>query len=269
MAWWEQLGKDKRGSRPRCVLLMDGDKKEVANRLNRLVGLPDEVVIAANDRWMPYGKPVQKEDGSWDTTPAKEARLHNPTDLLAPNISKRLKNWWLAVPKGATPNWDIASTCCIRGKPGLLLVEAKAHGCELDSSGKSLKKNAPEDTLKNHEQIGCAIAEAAAGLRSATGRSWKISRDKHYQLSNRFAWSWKLASLGIPVVLLYLGFLEAKDMADDGPLFRSVEEWERVLKDHCQSAIDNTCWEKWMHVNGVPLLPLIRVFDQPFQPCGD
>ena len=39
MAWWNQP-EDSRGSRPRCVLLVDGDKKEVADRLTQLVGIP-------------------------------------------------------------------------------------------------------------------------------------------------------------------------------------------------------------------------------------
>ena len=42
----------------------------------------------------------------------------------------------------------------------------------------------------------------------------------------------KPASLGIPVVLLYLGFLKAQDMAGEGPLFRSEAEWTGILKDH-------------------------------------
>ena len=28
-------------------------------------------------------------------------------------------------------------------------------------------------------------------------------------MSNRFAWAWKLADLGVPVVLVYLGFFRA------------------------------------------------------------
>ena len=203
MAWWKQLGKDKRGSRPRCVLLMDGDKAEVADRLTRLVGIPDAVCITDNDIWMPYGKPVQKENGSWDKTPAKEAELHK--HLLLPTIHECIKHWWLAVNgRATTPKWDITSTCIFKGrggvpKRGLLLIEAKAHGCELNSSGKNLDGRT---NLENHARINQAIIEAANGLQSVTGKPWKISRDKHYQISNRFAWSWKLASLGIPIVLL-------------------------------------------------------------------
>ena len=268
MDWSKQLGKDSRGSRPRCVLLVDGGREEVAGRLTRLVGV-DGVTVTGDDEWKPYGKPVQNGDGSWDTTPADEVELDKPTDLLPQPIRESLRDWWLAVymndPK--TPNWDIASTCTVEGKKGLLLVEAKAHWKELDrsSKGKRLEKPASDGTLKNHEKIGAAIEEAAGGLRSATGGSWRIARDSHYQLSNRFAWSWKLASLGVPVVLVYLGFLYATDIAKGGNLFHSEAHWERVMKGHCEGVIDNGCWGKWIDVNGAPLIPLIRALDQPFQ----
>ena len=39
-SWLDCLGKDRCGSRPRCVLLVDGDKAAVAGRLTGLVGLP-------------------------------------------------------------------------------------------------------------------------------------------------------------------------------------------------------------------------------------
>lgn len=43
---------------------------------------------------------------------------------------------------------------------------------------------------------------------------WAISRDSRYQKSNRFAWACKLAGLGLPVVLMYLGFVRADEMRD-------------------------------------------------------
>jgi hypothetical protein len=53
--------------------------------------------------------------------------------LLPADVREKLKRWWLSVPSNnpRTPNWDIASTCTIEGKTGILLIEAKAHDQEL------------------------------------------------------------------------------------------------------------------------------------------
>ena len=65
----------------------------------------------------------------------EEAQLDKAKQII-PSAQTRdaLRNWWLAVPtaqRATTPNWDIACTCVIHGKPGILLVEAKAHEREL------------------------------------------------------------------------------------------------------------------------------------------
>lgn len=264
MSWFRQLEK-RRGSRPRCVLMMDGSREEVASRLTRLVNQA-EVSVSPDDKWMPYGKPLKREDDEWDKGPANEAQFGNPkkpNNLVQSEIHKALTDWWLAVRRGSmtTPSWDIASTCTIMGNSGLLLMEAKAHEKELGEQDQSGSSNP-----KNREQIGRAIAEASDRLASATGKRWGLSRDHHYQLSNRFAWSWKLASLGIPVVLLYLGFLNAQDMADRGPLFRSGAEWTYALKEHSSGIVDETCWGEWLDIMGTPFIPLIMGKEQPFDP---
>ena len=84
----------KESSRPRCVLLVDGSRDEVANRLTRLVDHP-HVVVSSGDTWMPSGKPVRLGD-SWDKGPAKEAELSNPNKLLpqeVPNGNFRPGGW--------------------------------------------------------------------------------------------------------------------------------------------------------------------------------
>jgi len=249
LGWIERLGKDTRGSRPRCVLLTDGDSAGVAERLTRLVDHPD-VLISPDDVWMPRGKRA-----------VREARLEK--ELTPPAVREQLLDWWLVHRRGAnTPNWDIASTCRISGRPGLLLVEAKAHEAELSLSGKSAPGSS--NSRENHHRIGLAIDEAGKALEAATGKSWGLSRDTHYQLSNRFAWSWKLASLRIPVVLVYLGFLNAEDMTGDGPLFRSPVAVENLLKRHGSSIVDEACWGDRLDIDGTPLIPLIRAVDQPF-----
>ena len=270
MDWWNQLGKDKRGSRPRCVLLTDGNRGKVARRLTKLVNIP-EIAVSADDIWMPYGKPTKTEVGTWCDSPSKEAEVGNPRKpniLVSGEVHKKLNNWWLTVHRGSMtkPTWDVASTCTVAGKPGLLLVEAKAHKDELNWKGKSLKRDPSLGTIENHDRIGEAISEASAELHRVTKGPWNLSRDSRYQLANRFAWSWKLASLGIPVVLVYLGFLNAQDMADRGEIFGSDADWEQAVREYGEGVVDNDCWGQWLDVEGIPFLPLIRTFNQPFTP---
>lgn len=138
----------------------------------------------------------------------KEAKLHaNYSAFLPQDLKPMLLNWWLAHTRGANvPNWDLAATCSIGGRRGLVLLEAKAHENELSPAGKVLRPDAPANSRENHERIDQAIEEARQALdRLVPGV--RISRDSHYQLSNRVAYAWKLASLGIPNVLIYLGLI--------------------------------------------------------------
>lgn len=255
--WWNQLDK-KRGSRPRCVLFVHGQRDAVSARLTALAGDPD-VAVSPNDHWMPQGKPEWLGD-HWDKTPADEARLDRHTGFVCSAVQTELRNWWLAEQRGnpPTPTWDIASTCTIEGRRGLLLVEAKAHHNELEN-GATKAKN--ED---NRRSIGSAIAEANKALGHITGSHWGLSKDHHFQLSNRFAFSWKLASKKVPVVLVYLGFLHAREVDDLGQPFADAADWVTAVKDHARAVADEDCWNKRLLVGGTPLRPSIRVFDQPF-----
>ena len=60
MNWLKKLGKDNRGSRPSCVLLTDGSREQVAERLTRVVCRP-EVVVSSKDQWQPQGKSDVRE----------------------------------------------------------------------------------------------------------------------------------------------------------------------------------------------------------------
>ena len=262
---WARLldgGRGSRGSRPRCVLLVDGERDEVAQRLTTLVDLPG-VSVSADNRWQPRGRPVH-EDGSWDTTPSNEVELAGPNDLVSPDVQLELRSWWLEVSRRArSPVWDLAGTCTIRGRSGLLLVEAKAHSGELSPAGKALPSTS--NGCGNHVRIGAAIAEANEGLGLASGGPWTLSRDSHYQISNRFAWAWKLASLGVPIVLVYLGFLNAIEMADIGQPFGSEDEWKSVLTDHSDGIVDQKSWGGWLDIGGTPMIPVVRAYEQPFE----
>lgn len=185
-----------------------------------------------------------------------EARLGEAERLLPAEHRKALIDWWLAVPRGAnTPNWDIAATATIDGREGLVLIEAKAHRSELSNGGHGIGNAA------NLSRIRSAVEEANLALR-ATHSSWCLSCDSHYQLANRFAWSWKLVSLGIPVVLVYLGFLNATEMSEP---FDTDDAWECALREHARGVVPDSTWDQATDVNGTPLRALIRAVDWPLE----
>jgi hypothetical protein len=158
--------------------------------------------------------------------------------------------WWLAVRRNAnTPNWDLVSTCTIDEHKGLVLLEAKAHEPELH-----LKDRCGAANKQNRKQIIQAIGEANKALRNG----WLLSADRCYQLRYRFAWAWKVASLGRPVVLIYLGFLNAHEM--DQP-FQNLAAWERSLLEYADGCGTGIAWNSKIMVNGTPLIPLILCAD--------
>ena len=63
-----------------------------------------------------------------------------------------------------------------------------------------------------------------------------ISRDRCYQFSNRIAFAWKLVSLGIPVVLVYLGFLNDPGMRRP---FADESNFQKVMRGYLSKAFRN------------------------------
>jgi len=247
----------RRGSFPRCLKFMEGDRSAVAQRLTDLVGL-ENVSITVGDFWLPCFPP----SGVWDKQSIKEARLERNDSFLPPPFRDALLRWWLVNRRGNTPNWDIASTACIGNHRGLVLIEAKAHVGELNEQDRCGAKN-----QANLEQIARAIAEAKSALRRVTRLEWNLSHDSHYQISNRFAWSWKIASLGVPVVLVYLGFLKAEEMRDKGEPFVDHAAWEKALLEHSARIVPEKAWVKPSLINGTKMVALIRSLDQPLNCC--
>ena len=243
-----------RGSLLRCLLLTGEPPHHVAVQLTNMVRLPN-VVISSDDYWMPRG-----------LKDYKETTLLDSSYFLPRDKCQELKNWWLIKPRGAMlPNWDIASTCTIKGVKGLLLVEAKAHDKELSEAGKSQPTTA--NSQLNHEQIRRAIAQANLGLNKVTV-GWALSRDSHYQLSNRFAWAWKLAILGVPVILVYLGFLSATEMLDQGQPFDSREAWQTCVRNHAKNIVPEDAWEKRLEIDGTPVWFLIQSMQLKLEAVG-
>jgi len=228
-------------------MLSSLSEMHVAKSLSDLIW--PHAVVQPSDVWRPRGFLDPKEPELFDTG-----------EFLPQDICDEMLDWWLAIKKRArTPVWDIAATCTIPGyeRKGVLIVEAKAHSEELSKSGKQPGVKA------NHERIGGAIQEANSALNGVlTG--WNLARDSHYQLSNRFAWAWKLSQLGIPVVLVYLGFLNAKEMEDEGEPFGDARQWRDCLLDHAQGIVPEQAWESRLPMGKAPLIPLIRSVDLSF-----
>ena len=238
------------GSKPRCHLLTHGTPEQVAERLTKLIAPWGSV--AKTDNWMPQGFDV-----------VKEAQLHNAERLLDVNPhGQALESWWLAVAGfiAVTPNWDIASTCTIDGERGLLLVEAKAHHAELKPDDRTSAGN-----KENFERIGEAIRSANDGLNKVQD-GWNLSHESHYQLCNRFAWSWKLATLGIPVVLVYLGFLNADEMRDPFP---DAQSWDNAVRNYAKGFVPDSVWGSKLILDDTSFYPLIRSMKIPLKSIGE
>lgn len=243
--------KDRRGSRVRCLLLTEGPRVAVAQRLSALAA-PFARVDADQRRWMPCGL----------AAPA-EAQLGQVPEMLSPEQGAQLTNWWLAVRRGAnTPHWDLAATALVDGRAGLLLVEAKAHANELHQGGKLLEAVPTANSQRNHARITACLQEASAALNQICP-GWHLTSASHYQLANRFAWAWKLAALGIPVVLIYLGFLAANEMPGDGAPFADAPAWETTLRQHSQGHVPDGVWNTRLMVGDVPLSACIRALRLP------
>jgi hypothetical protein len=208
---------------------------------------PTGTIVTAADSWKPLG--------SGDRATESEARLGSWGPKVLPEIDwNEIRSWWLVEQRRAnTPNWDLASTSTVGGLKGLVLMEAKAHAAELHGGGKP----APSDegaSKRNHDQIRLAIASAKEAL-SQLGCETVISIDLNYQLSNRIAFTWKLASLGVPVVLVYLGFIGDEGMRN--PL-RTTEDWFCALSAHAENIFPKPITDRRIDCKAAPFWILAR-----------
>ncbi len=212
----EKVKTDK-GSRRKMLELIS--TSNLAANLDKLLNDPN-VVFADNEKFMPLSKSQPKEAELKDFLKKTEW----------PDLADKIRDWWLAVvkPSTRTPNWDFISTCTINGQKGLLLVEAKAHWNEVKENDKCGSTN-----KENRSKIDGAISQAGGEINKAIAPYMiSISKDKCYQLSNRVAHAWWLANHGVPVVLLYLGFLNCEEMKANGKLFEEPSNWQKCFENY-------------------------------------
>jgi hypothetical protein len=105
-------------------------------------------------------------------------------------------------------------------------------------------------------------AEAKSGNANAALNTvmpgWNLSHGSHYQIANRFSWAWKLAQLGVPVALVYLGFLHAEDVADVGTPLSSADQWSSLMRQHASGIVPEAAWGSRLGISGTSLVPLTR-----------
>jgi len=86
----------------------------------------------------------------------------------------------------------------------------------------------------------------------------RLDRDSHYQLANRLAFTWKLATLGIPVVLLYLGFTGDEGIADAGEPIRDDAHWRTLFAGHARDVGVSSALEQRLDFGAAPAWVLCR-----------
>ena len=236
--------KDLRCSRLRCLLLTGMPSEDFARTLTGLAK-PDAAVDAGNHRWVPRG--MSEPD---------ETKLVE-TDVFVMSAELEVfTSWWLKVRRNANvPNWDAVSTCTIEGRRGLILVEAKAHDEELFVNSKTEPRTENDWTM--HQRISAAIQQANDGLNRVIP-GWRLSRDTHYQLCNRFAW--------VAIVLDYLGFLNATEMIGRGSPSTRAKDWDDRVRNQAGGIVPDQAWGKRLDVDCTPLWPLIRSLGLGFDP---
>jgi hypothetical protein len=234
-----------RGSR-KHILDWTAREDDFPNDLVALVH-PVRIQFTETSSWMPRGHDAPDE-----------ARLETFGPKVLPERRREwdaLRDWWLKHAHGAnTPNWDLAVHCEVEGRAGLVLVEAKANQPELGRGGKSSTDDRSVRSRENHDHIRSAIAAA----RQALGKLFPgigIDRDKHYQLSNRIAFAWKLASLDIPTVLVYLGFVGDTGMNHH---FRDAAHWDDCFKGHLRAVCPDEILEGTIDLETAPMWVLSR-----------
>lgn len=246
------LKKEFRGSRFRCLQLTHQPDENVRSFLNSLVS--PYATVRNEDTWAPKG-----------FLRSNETLLLKPNEFLDSSESETLFHWWLKH-SGTDPNWDLVATFQAGGHDrGLILLEAKGHEAEFEDTSCESGSSGSEKGKENRARIEQALTESTTELNelmkqiSPTPAQFDLSATSYYQLCNRVAFSWKLASMGIPIVLVYLGFLDADEMGkSSGVVLRTAKQWEKCVKDKSRAHVPNEVWGNTFDVNGTPLTFLIR-----------
>jgi len=235
-----------KGSRLRCVLLSGLAAPKLKMQLTRMISTANakDPKVEIRDDFVYYPQGYKASN---------EVRLGDASPLLDDNRRKALIKWWLDIEKDTsrqTPNWDFACSALIHDEPGLILIEAKAHMDELIHTDPCKAEDE-----KSRDAIKLAIEWTNKQLNGLKLGRFAMDIHTHYQISNRFAWSWKLASLGVPVVLIYLGFLHTTEMKKR--ILESHDDWVKIMRDYSKDLVPEQVWGGKLQTEKKAVYPLI------------
>lgn len=241
---------------------MRGSAKHVLDLLER-----EDYVQVMNGLLADGGVSITQEDtrrpfGHHDS---KEWRIRNfCKQFCHDRFDQELISKWWPGGRARPPMWDLISTCRVDERQGILLVEGKAHEGECSYAGKKLKPSASVRSKANHQQIIACLNEAQDGLNIAFDGIFNLGTESHYQLTNRIAHLWKLASCGIPAVLLYLGFTGDTYFKHD--YLVDADHWQRVMGAYMRGVIPLSFPGRVVHLPGggsaqmlIKSLPVVEV----------
>jgi len=164
-----------------------GSEWHLLRYLGRYRSVLDEHVRATTGanrvRWLDWNSSPTEADAEW------KGISFLPTDTRA-RIAEAWVDWW---PQRGNPhNWDAVASL---DEKEWLLVEAKAHLDELDSSCTAVGEG--------RDRIDRACAATRVAL-EATGTNWLT---RYYQMANRLAFLQFLSQQGVAARLLFIYFV--------------------------------------------------------------
>ena len=208
--------------------------------------------VESTDKFLPLSKNKPKKP--------------NLNNFLAQNYSKEMGadflKWWLKYPgpSAITPMFDIISTCTIDGKKGILLVEGRVNTGELFYNGikKILSNLKTDNVMANQVSVAKAIKEANTGI-NKTVKGVELSTENCYHLSSRISEAWWLANKGIPVILLYVGFLNYEKLSyKKHKVFTTDAEWQDLFKKHTEKVGVDKLLEKSIDCGAASFTTIVR-----------
>ena len=112
--------------------------------------------------------------------------------------------------------------------------------------------------MANQVSVENAINEANTSI-SKTVKDIKLSTENCYHLSSRIAEAWWLASKGIPVVLLYVGFLNDEKLSfKKHNIFTTDAEWQDLFKKHTEKVGVDKLLEKSIDCGAASFTTIVR-----------